>query len=95
MKLIFNIATLLASSSKAFAELFSKITGDEQKRRGQYQVEWAKKLPWEVPGLDEAIPGIEVEMRSPSSSGTAAKGTAVELTLEDVDGESKTRGMLK
>ena len=67
------------------------MTAEEKKRRGRYQVEHAGKLPWGVPGLDESVPNVEVDVRSSreqaKSSPTVSPQPTVdqEVTLDDLD----------
>ncbi|CAD6577200.1 MAG: oligomeric, coiled-coil, peripheral membrane protein [Cyphobasidiales sp. Tagirdzhanova-0007] len=83
---------LLKASSGSFAEIFSKFSSDEKKRRGVYQAEWAGKLPWEIPGLEEAILGIEIELRSTVlASNKEDKGKQQDMALEDLEGKSPSR----
>lgn len=80
-------AKALGSSSSAYAELFSSLSNEERRRRGIYQAEWAGKLPWELPGLDEGLAFIEVELRSsnPSLGSVKQNHTDMYVTMEDLD----------
>jgi hypothetical protein len=77
-------AKYLTASSSAYAELFSKFSSDERRRRGIYQVEWAGKLPWELPGLEEGLAFIEVELRSSNASLASAKLAEGQVGMEDL-----------
>lgn len=81
-----ELAKNLATSSSAYAEMFSTFSNEERRRRGMYQAEWAGKLPWELPGLDEGLAFIEVEMRSSHSSLGSVKRTECQVTMEDLEG---------
>lgn len=78
-------ATNLRTSSSAYAEMFSGYSNEERRRRGIYQAEWAGKLPWELPGLDEGLAFIEVEMRSSHSSLNSVRQDEPHVTMEDLE----------
>lgn len=69
--------------------MFSNFSNEERRRRGVYQAEWAGKLPWELPGLDEGLPYIEVEMRSSHSSLNPARPSEPQVTMEDLEALEK------
>ena len=81
------VARYLGTSSAAFAELFGKYSADENRRRGVYRAKWAGKLPWELPGLEEGLASVEVELRPSSGSGALGPKTteAGEVTLDDLN----------
>lgn len=83
--LLYLAAKNLGTSSSAYAEMFSNFSNEERRRRGIYQAEWAGKLPWELPGLDEGLAFIEVEMRSSHSSLNSVKQNEPQATMEDLE----------
>jgi hypothetical protein len=88
---MYTTARLLASHSHSLANIFSTFTNSERKRRSNYVSEFGGKLPWDVRGMDETVPVIEVEMRR-SSKGETGGGDArtddlPELTRSDLDGK--------
>lgn len=76
----------LGTSSSAYAELFSSLSNEERRRRGIYQAEWAGKLPWELPGLEEGLAFLEVEVRSsnPSLGSVRQNSAGPQVTMEDL-----------
>lgn len=64
--------------SQALAELMAKVSARERKRRGKYRSDVAGQLPWEVKGLDEAPPSLEI-------STSRSSGLAPELDRQDLD----------
>lgn len=63
------------------------MSNDERRRRGIYQAEWAGKLPWDPPGLDQGLPFIEVELRSsnPSLGSVRPSQQEPQVTIEDLE----------
>ena len=83
-----SLAKLLTFSSGSLAELFSRFVSDEKKRRGVYQAEWAGKLPWEIPGLDEAALSVEIDLRgAPGPPNQEDNREQQELGMEDLTGD--------
>ena len=51
-----------------------------------YQAEWAGKLPWEIPGLEEAVLAVEIELRSAIPvSVNEEKDEPYDITMEDLE----------
>lgn len=67
---------LLTSTSSQFAEVFGKLAADEKRRRGLYQAEWMNILPWNMPGLEESVLSVEVDVRGSSSSSNSNSASA-------------------
>ncbi|PWN30187.1 hypothetical protein BDZ90DRAFT_229208 [Jaminaea rosea] len=66
------------TKSQALAELMAKVSARERKRRGKYRTDVAGQLPWEVKGMDEAPPSLEI-------STTKSTGLTPELERADID----------
>ncbi|CAO1631138.1 unnamed protein product [Parajaminaea phylloscopi] len=66
------------SKSHALAELMARVSAREKKRRLRYHGEVAGQLPWEVKGMDESPPSLEI-------STTKARGATPELERRDID----------
>lgn len=62
----------------ALAELMARVSTREKKRRLKYHTDVAGQLPWEIKGMDEAPPSLEI-------STTRASGSTPELQRDDID----------
>lgn len=66
------------TKSQALAELMAEVSARERKRRGKYRTDVAGQLPWEVKGMDEVPPSLEI-------STTKTTGLTPELERSDID----------
>ncbi|PWN23238.1 hypothetical protein BCV69DRAFT_112785 [Microstroma glucosiphilum] len=67
------------AKSQALAELMAKASSRERKRRNKYRTSIAGQLPWEVKGMDEAPPSLEI-------STSRSTETTPELDRQDLQG---------
>ncbi|PWN47629.1 hypothetical protein IE53DRAFT_238653 [Violaceomyces palustris] len=67
------------SKSQSLAELMAKLSAAERKRRQEYRSDVVGQLPWEVKGMDEAAPSLEI-----TTTRTGGEGVA-EVDREDLD----------
>lgn len=68
------------AKSQTLAELMAKVSARERKRRTKFRTEVAAQLPWEVKGMDEAPPSLEIS----TSSRADDSGAAPDLDRQDL-----------
>lgn len=65
------------AKSQALAEVMARVSARERKRRGKYRSDVAAQLPWEVSGMDEAPPSLEIS--------TKAHGSGPDLDRKEIE----------
>ncbi|EPQ25874.1 uncharacterized protein PFL1_06548 [Pseudozyma flocculosa PF-1] len=71
------------SKSQALAELMAKLSATERKRRQRYRSNVFGQLPWEVKGMEELAPALEIT--TARTGGSDGGGGVAELGREDLE----------
>lgn len=77
--------THFLAKSQSLAELMAKVSSKERKRRNNYRSEVAGQLPWEVKGMDEAPPSLELSTSRTTPTGPELERRDVEDLLQMID----------
>ncbi|CAO1619834.1 unnamed protein product [Sympodiomycopsis kandeliae] len=73
------------AKSQALAELMAKVSSRERKRRNKFRTDVAGRLPWEVKGMDDAPPSLEISTSNRGSTNASSNGAAPDLDRADLD----------
>ena len=76
-----SLARAFGEIAVGFNELSVTLLGEERRRRGLYQAEWAGKLSWEISALQDVLPALETKLQ-PGQNADASQLDG--CTMEDL-----------